>query len=197
MKAVGFNSEVELVKLFASGDSKAFTEIYNRYYFIVYRHAQRWLAQSQDAEDITADTFIKLWNHKERFNSTGEIAAFLHVTTRNSCYDFLRHIQVKTNKQEDLIKQFEAGNNTEQPVMEIWEGFINRVYSELDKMPKRMKEIFLLSFEEGLKPSEIAEYLKLNVQTVSNQKSTALSILKAALAKNPEYLLLLSVLLYD
>lgn len=197
MKAVVAFPETELIRHFVSGDDSAFTKIYNKYYFAVYQHALRWLADRQDAEDITADTFVKLWNNRSRFSSQDEISGFLHVTTRNACYDFLKHANVVSRKQGDLIQWYESGEKADENASEIWEEFAKVVYSKVDKMPKRMREIFLLSYEQGLKPAEIAEKLNLSVQTVSNQKYAAINLLKVAVGDNIPFILILIALSAD
>lgn len=62
-------------------------------------------------------------------------------------------------------------------------------------MSAKMKEIFHLSYHEGLSPSEIAENLQVSVQTVSNQKTSVLNTLRKALAQHSSLTLL--VLLLD
>ncbi len=51
----------------------------------------------------------------------------------------------------------------------------------MDKLPEKMKEVFNLSYKEGLKPARIAELIQINVQTVKNQRVNAIKLLKNAL----------------
>lgn len=186
-----YQHEPDLIRHFTAGETAAFTYVYRTFYFRVYQFARRWLPEAQDAEDITADTFVKLWDRRHNFKNLDNIGAFLHVTVRNACYDFLRHSLVKTNKQEELIRQLSYNDEPDFSLQEIREQFLKLVYDEVEKMPGKMKEIFLLSYAEGLKPAEIARRLGLSVQTVHNQKSNAVSLLRLAFNNKPLFLLFL------
>ena len=185
-------SDQKLLNSFNKGDEAAFKTVYHRYRYRVYEYARKWLSETQDAEDVTADTFIKLWNKKHDFESFENITGFLLVTARNSCIDILRHQKKKAEKETEIQYQYSQYNDFS--VLEIKEDFLKLIYAEVEKMPTKMKEVFLLSYAEGLKPQEIAQKLNLSVQTVSNQKTNAIKLLKQAFANRPA--LLLFVLLH-
>lgn len=176
-----YYSDAELIRSFRSGDEKAFTAVYQQFYFQVYQFAKRWLNESQDAEDVTADTFVKLWDRKAKFESLGNIGGFLYLTVRNACYDLLRHRQVRSGKQSEIARELDESGQTDFTIQQIREEFLKLVYAEVERMPAKMKEIFLLSYRDGLKPAEIARQLQLSVQTVANQKVNAIRFLKEAL----------------
>ncbi|MHA4806818.1 RNA polymerase sigma-70 factor [Flavitalea flava] len=175
-----FHGEEELILRFRGGDPEAFTLIYQKFYSRMYHFARRYVMDRQDAEDITADTFVKLWRQKATFPTEDAISAFLHVTTRNACFDFLRHTRVKTAKHQELLQLLEESKEAGFGLEEIREQLMKMIYAKVETFPQKIKEIFYLSYVEGLKPAEIAEQLNLSVQTVSNQKSSALKLLKLA-----------------
>ena len=173
-----YSIDNEIIDKFSDGDKSAFTALYHEFYYKVYQYAKKWLPDYGDAEDLTADTFVKLWDRRKQFESLDAIGAFLHVTVRNACFDVLRHRKVRDQKQADLLEKFSRDTEEDFALQDIREELLKMVYAEVDKMPARMKTIFLLSYAEGLKPAEIAERLGLNVQTVRNQKANALSLLR-------------------
>jgi len=63
----------------------------------LYYFAKRFVLDRQDAEDIVAESFIKLWRLRENFDNPQSIKAFLFITTRNGCLDFLRASQRQGN----------------------------------------------------------------------------------------------------
>jgi len=154
--------------------------LYKEFYYKVYQYAKKWLPDYQDAEDLTADTFAKLWDRRRQFETLDSVGAFLHVSVRNACLDVLRHRHVQDQKQAELLHKFSSDAEDDFTLQEIREEFLKMIYAEVEKMPDRMKSIFLLSYAEGLKPAEIAKRLGLSVQTVSNQKTNALSLLRLA-----------------
>jgi RNA polymerase sigma-70 factor (ECF subfamily) len=184
--------ETELLNQLALGDSSAFTIVYKQYYQRIFYYANNFLPDKQDAEDITADTFVKLWNRRAYFQSLPAINSFLHITARNSCLDFLRHNKVKAEKQEELIRQIELLDRSH--LQQTRDELLKLVQKEVSKMSARMKQIYHLSYDEGLSPAEIAEQLNISVQTVSNQKTTVIKNLKKVLGHRISMPILLALL---
>ncbi len=183
--------EPELIRRFAAGEPAAFRSLYKQLYLPVLRFVQQWVGNIEDAEDLTSDTFVKLWNNRERFETLEYIRAFLHVAARNACINFLKQLKVKTARQKELMEQSLVDTGPDFALLQIRQELMKLIYAEVEQMPKKMKEIFLLSYSEGLKPSEIALKLNLSVQTVQNQKANAIRLLKIAFADKPPLLALL------
>lgn len=181
------------VHRFQDGDEKAFATIYDHFYQRVYFFALRFV-QEPDARDVTSEAFIKLWNKREELSTLEAISGFLFVLVRNRCFDLLRHEEVKNQKRPELIRLLESSQENDLFLEQVRSELIRLIYQEVDKLPGRMKEVFLLSFAEGLKPAEIATRLRISAQTVSNQKLSAIRLLKAALGDRATLLLLLILL---
>jgi len=177
------HSDETLVVLLSKGDQEAFTDIYRRFYERVLHFARKYVIE-EDALDITAETFAQLWRRRESFSDFNSLCSFLFVIARNRCYDTIRHQNVKYRYKQELISmqhiQEAEGFYLEQVRVEL--GKI--IALEINRLPDRMREIFTLSFEEGLKPAQIASQLNISVKTVSNQKLSAIKILKGALRQH-------------
>lgn len=184
----------ELLQRFKSGDEQAFSVIYDRFYYSIFQYSRQWLKDSRDAEDVTADTFVQLFRHRQKFVSFSNIEAFLKVTVRNACFNNLRYHRVRTNKQDELIYQLSQEGQPDFGWVETEEAFLNLIFAEVEKLPEKMKQIFLLSFKDGLKPAQIAEKLGIEVRTVSNQKTNAIRILKSAVSKHSHLVVFLWLL---
>ena len=121
------------------------------------------------AEDLVQDCFIKYWQSRP---DNGR--AFLYVSVRNACIDYLRrqHPEVMTFAPYDLdgiISDEEAVGRSLREA-ELWE--------RIDRLPNRCREIFLMSKRDGMKYSEIASELGLSEKTVEHQINKALKRLK-------------------
>jgi RNA polymerase sigma-70 factor (family 1) len=182
-----------LLQLLRDGSEEAFNHIYAKFKKPVFLYAKRFIPDVSVAEDLAAEAFIKIWQRKEHFNSLDAIAAFLRVTIRNSCYNFLRHAGIKRLHEANLIKILEQQQHDEEPffIEKVRLELIEMIYREVDKLPARMKEVFLLAYRDGLKPAEIAKRLRLNIQTVKNQRVTAVRILREVLQNYPAAIFLL------
>lgn len=186
-----YADEFTFMRHFTTGEKSAFTAVYNDNYMKVYEFASKFLPTTEDAEDITADAFTKLWNNRDTFESLDHMGAFLFTTTKNACFNFLEHAQVKNEKHAEILKSLSTLQRDSFYLEEIRAELMQLVYAEVGNLPAKMKEIFLLSYKEGLQPAEIAERLNLSVQTVKNQKLNAINLLKTALGNTPLLLALL------
>ncbi|WP_165813792.1 RNA polymerase sigma factor [Terrimonas sp.] len=177
-----YHNQLELIQRFAKGDSDAFFIIYKQLHLPIFRFVQKWIGSTEDAEELTADIFFKLWNNRDRFETLDYIRAFLHVAAKNSCINFLKQLKVKNVRQKELDDLLYKDAEPYFILEEVQEELLKLIYGEVEQMPPKMKEIFMLSYVEGLKPSEIAVRLNLNTQTIQNQKANAIRFLKSALA---------------
>jgi RNA polymerase sigma-70 factor (ECF subfamily) len=175
----------DLISQFNRGSSLAYTTVYNSCAPSIYYFAKKFVQNREVAEDITADAFIKLYRLHANFNSMGNIQAFLRITVRNACLNYLRDLKWKDQKKGDLLYLF-AGNEERDrfPEEQYRAELLQRIYEEIEKLPKKCRQVFKLAYLEGLKNEEIARLLKINVQSVKNQKVRALKVLRLALCGN-------------
>lgn len=174
--------EVATVRGLNSGDQGAFEAIYADYYERVYYFAKRYV-EPEEAQDITAETFLALWDRREHFDHIAKITQFLFVTTRNRCYNVIKRDGHKHRYAAEMTLLMESDNGKnfyfEQQVRN---ELIKLLHMQVNLLPPKTREVFLLSFEEGLMPAQIAQRLGLSVKTVKNQKLTAVKVLREALA---------------
>lgn len=179
-----------IVKMLARGDEDAFSELYDQYYQRVLHFARRYTDETE-AQDISAEAFVQLWKNREQFTNRKAISTFLFITTRNRCYDLVRHKKVKHRYEAELEWMMTDQAETDFFHIQVKLELARLLKKEIDKLPPKTREVLLLSYEEGLKPAQIAEKLKISVKTVSNQKLSAIKLLRAALQGHPIELMLL------
>lgn len=181
---IDIQDEFALMQQFRAGSEDAFTTVYRHLHRRVFWFAKKFVTDIEDARDLTAEAFIKVWQQNQSFKDLNAIEAFLHVTVRNKCFNLLKHQQMKAGRREELLRQLrdrEQGNFLDE-LLQL--QLISKIYAEVNKLPPRMKEIFLLSYREGMKPAEIAGLLQIKPQTVINQRITAIKLLQLALGKD-------------
>jgi RNA polymerase sigma-70 factor (ECF subfamily) len=170
-----------LIYQFNHGDTEAFTAIYNSYYLTLYAFVRKFVPKKEDAEDITADVFAKLWKKHTQLDSIKNIEAFLYITGRNACLDFLRHLQRESERQKEMIyvlmQQSAEGFLQEDVKAEV----VKFIQKEVEKLPRSCRNVFKMAYFEGLSNSQIAEELRINNQSVRNHKQRAIKLLRLAL----------------
>lgn len=177
--------ENDLIVQFNQGDTEAFTAIYNKYFSRLYYFVKRFVPEREDAEDITADVFVKLWSLRTNLNSIRNIEAFLYITGRNACLDFLRQMQRRSARQQELLhallQEKEEGHLTD----DVKALALKAIYIEIEKLPRSCRQVFKMAYFDGLSNSQIAETLSINNQSVRNHKLRAVKTLRMALLRLP------------
>lgn len=182
MSAETVENEQYWAKEFRSGNEQATAHFFDLHYKSLCYFSTRLVNDRLQAEDIVSDCFLKLWQRRQDFQTGQNIKAFLYISCRNACMNYLQHLKVKTTVQQAYLKQLEQGKET--ILYEIIKTeILGIVSSEIDQLPEKMGEIFKLLYFEGKKTDEVAVELNLSVQTVRNQKTKAIDLLKAALLK--------------
>src|ERR1700730_5022982 len=125
----------DLVYLFNSGNRNAFTSVYNILYPSIFYFARRFV-NSDDAADITADAFYKLWKMDKSFERLQSIKVFLQVSVRNACLNYLRNEKSKERKQNELL--YLSDQTTENASInydEVEADFFTRMHAEIENLP--------------------------------------------------------------
>jgi RNA polymerase sigma-70 factor (family 1) len=174
-------SDVELLNLLRESDHAAYTEIYNRYFYLMYTHAYKKLRDEEQAKDVIQDLFANLWFKREFELKTNRLGGYLYTSVRNKVFDLFAREQVK-EKYLDSMESYFALNKSISADYRIREKELKAyIEKEIQKLPPKMKLIFELSRKEQLSHQEIAERLETTRDNVSTQLTTALRRLKTKL----------------
>jgi len=174
-------STVELLA-FQAGDREVFRKIYKHYYKSIYSIALIIVKNGMDADDISLETFLKLWQRKKKFRSAEAINGFLLVTARNASLDYLRAAQKKVRAHKEiryLARTEESYKHYGLPKKDI----MQEVYSSVVVLPPKCREVFSLIFIHGKRTKEIAKQLNISLSTVLTHKSHALKLIRSELIR--------------
>ena len=139
-----------------------------------------------EAEDVVVESFLKLLSKKQDFDRLADIRSFLFTVVRNACFDYLRRNKTKNKFREELML---AGEGTEQWVQdeEMTAKVLQLIYTEIESLPPQCRMVFKSIFLHSKTTAEIASELGLSKQTVLNQKSKALHLLRIKLCEHGLY----------
>jgi RNA polymerase sigma-70 factor (family 1) len=168
----------DIIFEFRHGDPHAFATFFHYHYRPLCFFACQLVRDQPEAEDIVKDTFIKLWKKHEDFETAQNIKAFLYITTRNACLNFLRHSSVKEAFRKDFTYMEETKTEVLALNQIIRTELLNEIYARIEELPEKRKEVFKLAYIDGLKNEEIADFLNISIYTVKEQKGKALQTLR-------------------
>lgn len=142
-------------------------------------YALHYLGDVDASEDIVQECFATLWEKLQQGIEVSNRRAYLYMTVRNRCLDQLRKKGIPTEslKPYDTYGLIDDDDAQERSLTEA------RLWTAIDSLPEKCREVFVMSKRDGLKYEEIAEELGLSVNTVRNQISKALRMLKEGAQK--------------
>ena len=174
--------EQELVRRMGEGDQRAFNEVFSLLYQRITYMVVRLVGDEDDAKDILAEVFIKLWDKRTDFPSLSAMKAFLYVSARNRALDHL-----KSKKRREASKHsytYWMDHPEEVSTLVMSAELVARLEREIQALPAKCREIVQLAYYQGLSSEQIAQHLGISLQTVWNQKTTAMKKLRAAFLRN-------------
>ena len=150
---------------------------FQTYYRPLCLYAVHYLHDVDEAEDTVQDCFVRLLERTPSFSfsSQEKLKSFLYASVRNACVDKLRRQQPVL---QDVSPSDLSGSISDDEAME--RSFSEaELWTAIEQLPDRCREIFLMSKRDGLTYREIAEELSLSEKTVEHQVSKALKLLRS------------------
>jgi RNA polymerase sigma-70 factor (ECF subfamily) len=149
-------------------NSATLEEVYERQVNTVYKIAFTYLKNKSDAEDATADTFLKYAECKKLFNNSEHEKAWFIRIVINICKNMLKHPRRKIADIEEF---------TDIPIKD------NDLAEAVNSLPEKYRIVVYLVYFEGYTSEETAKILKKNASTVRNWLAAARKILKDFLSE--------------
>ncbi len=136
------------------------------------------------AEDVVHDVFLKIWKKRAFLYFGDGIITYLYNSVRHACLDYLKHLDIKESVEELITVQLkieELSYNDNWIKLYSEDERLTLIYNEIEKLPQKCREIFIMSYIEEKKASEIASLLNISRRTVEAQLYKGLRIIRDAL----------------
>ena len=182
----------ELLRRCLAGDENAYRELVERYRRRVYSVALRMVRQVQDAEDLTQETFIRMFRALDRYDPSRPFGAWIFTIASRLCIDHLRRHRVRPislfrreadTGEERVIETEERGPGPEELASRAEEE--RRTRKLVDSLPPHYRIVVILRHQQDLSYQEIAAALRLPLGTVKARIHRARALLKHRLESEP------------
>ncbi|TDQ11292.1 RNA polymerase sigma-70 factor [Pedobacter metabolipauper] len=171
-------TDADLMRSISDDDERAFSELFHRYSSRIYAKSYAYIQDQEVCEQIVHDVFLTIWTNRK----TLQIASFIGYLTAAARYRVYKHIAalkanpiVYKDDVADLSVQYSKNEGDTQLASYDLE---QQLHAYLQILPKKCREIFVLSRIQILSNDEIAEKLGINKRTVENQLTRALKHLR-------------------
>lgn len=162
--------------------------LYKKFYVLLYRYAQTFLDDEDEAKDVVGDVFQRLW---ESWQDTEEhpapSASFLYTAVRNRCLDKLRHSKACDNY-ASLVKATESMTTDNE--VEEFEKRITKLRCAIDKLPSYSQMVLRSVYFQHLSYKETAAQLNMSENMVHKHMVKAFRLLRE-MSKEYNYIALL------
>ncbi len=166
---------MELHERFAAGDLEAFGALFRQHQREVYRWALRIVRNTGIAEDLTVETFWRIYRARERFNpAAGNFRAWARRIATNAALDHLRHAR----KETELSDDYPAAPRGDTAVRSELRGHLRKAFLEL---PAKYRLVATLALIEEEPYSEIADAAGISVALVKVRVFRAVRMLRKKL----------------
>ena len=97
--------EQEILQNVKNSDKKSFKKLFTNYHDSLFRFVFYKVKDSDIAEDITQETFLRVWKTREKIIPEKSFFSLIARISTNLCYDHFRHLEVR-NRHRDQIPDF-------------------------------------------------------------------------------------------
>lgn len=190
---------VEQVARLWEDDRNSFKKIFQDYYQPLYHLSLTYLEDEDEAKGVVQETFVKLWEIRNKLNPDSNLRNFMFTLVKNNCLNILKRKQILLKHHEqirwmEMHFQYESLMRINDDYLEINE-LKDKIDHAVKNLPEHCRIVFEMSRFEDLKNREIAEKLGVSQKTVEAHLTRALKILRNELKDYLPLIALLSNLL--
>jgi RNA polymerase sigma-70 factor (family 1) len=190
-----------VIEEFRKGDAAAYASLHTEFFDTVYYFTCRLVGDKDDANDIVAEVFTKLWQLRASFDTYTNIKSFLFIATRNSSFNLLESRSRKAARTRNLASL----HTDNEPPLYIPEAaqeeliraeLVEYFHSEVKKLPNQMRNIFEMRVKRNLPNAKIAADLQISEVNVRNQLSQGIRRLRNKRGLKKRWMMLRTLLCY-
>jgi RNA polymerase sigma-70 factor (ECF subfamily) len=187
------SQEIHILQSLREGEIYAFEYLFAKYSKTLFHFALKILKSQPEAEEIVQLVFLKIWEKRKSIDPQQKFDSYLFTVAlndiRKSFLNKAKEDKFKVDLYDVLLEQSQEDQQEKD-----FSRYLKILDEQVEKLPGKRKEIFILHKKEGLTVNEVADYLKLSPKTVENQITAAIKTIREAFhERNITTLFLLAV----
>ena len=175
-------SDAQLVTSIARYSEVALAEAYRRHGGAVFGLAKRVLHNATEAEDVTQEVFLRLWNEPDRFDpARGSLRSFLLAQAHGRAVDAVRSSSSRRAREtRDALRTAEAPYDMQR---EVWDlAVADQVSQAMGELPEEERRAIELAYFDGCTYREVAQLLDQPEGTIKSRIRNGMRRMRAVLA---------------
>ncbi|MFA6338995.1 MAG: RNA polymerase sigma factor [Candidatus Paceibacterota bacterium] len=182
-------NDEQLIIDYLNGDNEAFSELVKDYLKPIYNFIFRLTKNTQESEDITQETFLKVWKNIKKYRKGENFKTWIFTIARNTTIDWLRkkkNLTFSDFENKDGSNTFEENITDPEPLSDELIAIIEDkklIEDLLKQLSPLYQEILFLHYNEQLTFSDMGKILNKSTDTVKSQHRRALIMLRKIIDK--------------
>ena len=174
-------SDAQLVTAIARFSEVALAEVYRRHGGAVYGLAKRVMGNMTEAEDVTQEVFLRLWNQPDRFDpARGSLRSFLLAQSHGRAVDAIR--SSNSRRRREARDAFDTGSSAYDMQHEVWDMAVaDQVATAMGSLPPEERRAIELAYFDGRTYREVAQLLGQPEGTVKSRIRNGMRRMRAVL----------------
>jgi len=178
-------SDEDLVEQIKKGDDKAFQQLMERYIKYIFNFIRQYVRVQEDVEDVTQDTFFKIWKYIKRFKKGMKFKPWLFTIARNTALDYIK--KKKAIPFKDLVNSDDENVSFEETIVDN-EPLPPEIFAQaeladefrevLSVLHPDHQAVLLMHYQQEMTFEEIAEIMDKPMNTVKSWHRRSLSKVK-------------------
>ncbi|WP_262248498.1 RNA polymerase sigma factor [Parapedobacter soli] len=173
-------------------DTQQLDALFKQYHRSLLYFAKSMVRDQETAEELVADSFVKLWQRRDAFENGNKVKAFLYIATKNACLNHLKSAHARQAFEGDSLDVLQSVDPDSYAQI-VRAELMQQIHDEVMKLSEKQREVFRLTFFEELDTHEIAERLGMTPTAIFANRSRAIEALRN-IFKNKELWLCLFLL---
>lgn len=184
-------SDQDLIQHYLTGNERAFEVLLNRHKTKIYTSIYLFTRDSEVAEDIFQEVFIKIIDtlRKGKYNHEGKFLQWALRIAYNMCVDQFRrskrHTNVSSNETFDVFSVIQSNDDNMEQYL-IKEQGTNRIQALVDQLPPEQREVVILRHYADMSFKEISQLTRVSINTALGRMRYALINLRRLMEEKIE-----------
>ena len=187
---IDINNNKQIVSALNEGHESVFDAVYRHYFKKLCAFCSQYIPDLEETEEIVQETMVWLWENRLTLKAELTLKSLLFTIVKNKALNRISHYEIKQKVHEEIHQKYES--TFENPDFYDQDELFRMYRQTLEKMPKDIRETFLMNRDRCLTHKDVAATLNVSPQTVNYRIGQALKMLRQALK---DYLPFWSILL--
>ena len=163
------SSDYQLILEARAGDESAFRKLVEKYARFSHALACKLVRNTDDAEDIAQEAFIRLWKNLSKYRPEVKVTTWLYTIVTNLCLDHLKSAYSKRQRLTDSFENQNGSVSSFMPEAELMHAELNALLAALaEGLTPKQKAVYILRDMEGLEMEEISVILEMSPGNVKS-----------------------------